>query len=684
MKRFLLCILAILPATHGTSVQNDLAGVTVRYIVDPLGDAEQTAPVSVRAQRDGDSYAVPVKDFLFSILHIDADNRHLLRVEPSNGAKTMENGEFLNVFREGKLWVSMPVLSRMKEGKERDALVYEPPGSKDPSVRVNLKYLPILKNAKYYMNIDQLAPLFGASTDYTQKGLVVKSARYWAEALLGHDRVPVQYWPQLSFIPRFGVSPVVNNELRAWVRTRRSSYLQMYSTLEGYLPLIGRDGKDLVNESEGIEEAAHLKGGEVFVHHTAYSSSEGTATVIAVLSEKRLDPDPRKHILADKSLKYSIIGLSQDLGKGGLEYRWVEAKTGEKSNQMAARLEIEQSIFEVLNGVDAGEPLKAGMRYLTFAPPTQPITKSGRTDIVVNGLYCIRRTDTLDSLSKLWEVSAVDILEFAGIDEEEFVTGALIPQIAPIAKAARGSAMQGQAWIGTVTRGTRALAGLNVTEPYVNLDKGQLVRVVGAMVDDGQQYYVTEMDKAHKGHGVSNGPWFIRASYVVRGSTQNSGGLSNGQKIVREALRYLGTPYVWGGNSLEKGIDCSHFVKQVYAAVKEPCPSAPVINQEDYGDIVHIDPSRKFFVYKNKGVTRDRLPMPIDRELTNWSNLRLGDRLIYQWRNDESSGSRHTAIFSGSLDNKPRTMVHAIGRGVSVTSVWYKGYAYTVRGNRKR
>ena len=38
-----------------------------------------------------------------------------------------------------------------------------------------------------------------------------------------------------------------------------------------------------------------------------------------------------------------------------------------------------------------------------------------------------------------------------------------------------------------------------------------------------------------------------------------------GQKLVQAAQGYLGVPYVWGGNTMS-GIDCSGFVKAVYAA----------------------------------------------------------------------------------------------------------------------
>lgn len=41
-----------------------------------------------------------------------------------------------------------------------------------------------------------------------------------------------------------------------------------------------------------------------------------------------------------------------------------------------------------------------------------------------------------------------------------------------------------------------------------------------------------------------------------------TGGSSQGQAVVAFALQWVGNPYVWGGNSLTDGIDCSHFVWQ--------------------------------------------------------------------------------------------------------------------------
>ncbi len=55
-------------------------------------------------------------------------------------------------------------------------------------------------------------------------------------------------------------------------------------------------------------------------------------------------------------------------------------------------------------------------------------------------------------------------------------------------------------------------------------------------------------------------------------SGESSGGVtsnapynaSKANSVVAEAKKYVGNPYVWGGNDLQKGIDCSGFTQQIY------------------------------------------------------------------------------------------------------------------------
>lgn len=105
-------------------------------------------------------------------------------------------------------------------------------------------------------------------------------------------------------------------------------------------------------------------------------------------------------------------------------------------------------------------------------------------------------------------------------------------------------------------------------------------------------------------------------------SPPSSGGLT-GAEVVQYALKFLGTPYVWGGYSTS-GFDCSGFTKYVYA----------------HFDIYLPHSSRMQYTY---GIAVSR------------SNLKQGDLLFFY------SPISHVAIYIG--DGK---MVHAAGTGKGV------------------
>lgn len=86
-----------------------------------------------------------------------------------------------------------------------------------------------------------------------------------------------------------------------------------------------------------------------------------------------------------------------------------------------------------------------------------------------------------------------------------------------------------------------------------------------------------------------------------------------GQDIVNYALQFVGNPYVWGGNSLTNGCDCSGFVHLVY---------------KHFGyDTVRYSMS---FLYEGVVVSRE--------------DVRPGDIVVYAMKN----GIGHVAIYAGN------------------------------------
>lgn len=96
-------------------------------------------------------------------------------------------------------------------------------------------------------------------------------------------------------------------------------------------------------------------------------------------------------------------------------------------------------------------------------------------------------------------------------------------------------------------------------------------------------------------------------------SSSTSGQSVTGQDIVNYAMQFVGNPYVWGGNSLTNGCDCSGFVHLVY---------------KHFGyNTVRYSMS---FLYEGTAVSRD--------------DVRVGDIVVYAIKN----GIGHVAIYAGN------------------------------------
>lgn len=78
--------------------------------------------------------------------------------------------------------------------------------------------------------------------------------------------------------------------------------------------------------------------------------------------------------------------------------------------------------------------------------------------------------------------------------------------------------------------------------------------------DEGASQYVGDQHPENQGN---SGGYSTNQSTYGPGQNDSTTRIQSNSEVVNYAMNYLGNPYVYGGNSLTDGIDCSHFVTQV-------------------------------------------------------------------------------------------------------------------------
>lgn len=83
---------------------------------------------------------------------------------------------------------------------------------------------------------------------------------------------------------------------------------------------------------------------------------------------------------------------------------------------------------------------------------------------------------------------------------------------------------------------------------------------------------------------------------VISMLQEETGGFAKGvdgwrKAVISAAKTALGTPYTWGGNSLQGGVDCSGLVQQAFAAAGISLPRVSY-QQANFGQRVGLDALR--------------------------------------------------------------------------------------------
>jgi hypothetical protein len=193
------------------------------------------------------------------------------------------------------------------------------------------------------------------------------------------------------------------------------------------------------------------------------------------------------------------------------------------------------------------------------------------------------------------------------------------------------------------------VATVNTTTLNVRAEAGLLSKVITS-VPIGEEFEVLDFDDEWVKIGVDQDKGYVSRQYVdltyelIKGVSveETVTGVSGIRaQIVAYAKQFVGNRYVWGGNSLTNGTDCSGFV--------------------------HL-------IYRNFGYSIARQSSSLSRNGTriNPSNVKPGDLVFY----GNGSSINHVAMYIGNGQ-----IVHAstTRTGIKISNMYYRNPITAVR-----
>ncbi len=542
-----------------------------------------------------------------------------------------------------------------------------------------------------FVDIELLCAAFGMTADINGAKISILTPGFWAKEIgIAESKVGDRLLLNLENLPEFGVSPPARTIL-GWVRPSRASFVQAYRLDDGRNdPIIGvnalGDQIEVITPGDTPRTREARADRPVRFETYNYGNSVGkVVSFVTIVASKDLgDRDPIKAINSGdlKENEWAIVGIRQRVADLPVIYENRAINPGEDVAAFSERNKNAPAIVRALNGLRQGASVPAGTKLCVMVGLSEEmISKAQRSRYEFKGLYEVQSGDTLKSLSELWSVAPEDILATNAVVPPggEPTAGDLlniiakkdgVPTTAPDVKADAQENTK-------VTGSAVTLADVNVTQTsrpdstiVGKILKNKFVEILGLV--EATKMYRIQLDDVMGFVHESN--LRIRESNVIPLADPND------DIVAREALKYVGTPYLWGGNNLNRGIDCSHYVAAIYSRIGWKVPSPPVVIQETVGEVIHCKPGQA-----RRGGRTIILPDPVRfrNATTNMRSLGSGDRIIFQRGLTDASGTRHTGLYIGRVPNSwkqrfgdiPFAFAHASSsRGVTIGSLTSRYY----------
>jgi cell wall-associated NlpC family hydrolase len=243
---------------------------------------------------------------------------------------------------------------------------------------------------------------------------------------------------------------------------------------------------------------------------------------------------------------------------------------------------------------------------------------SARTRVGMVRRYVVQRGDTLTSIARRHGTTVAALIETNGLRSDRLYPGqsmrlppAVSVESAPL--AVPGSSFSAPA----VSPGPPAGATVSAPRPLRVRRGPKSYHTTLAIAAQGTPLAVLAAEGRWALVRVPDGAegWVASEDLLERPSPPASEvAAGRGTDIVREALRYVGTPYIWGGES-SRGVDCSGFVYVVFSG---RMPQLARVSASDYF----------------------RMGTPVERP-----DLRPGDLVFFT---TYAPGPSHVGIYAGS------------------------------------
>ncbi|HVT11696.1 MAG TPA: NlpC/P60 family protein [Fimbriimonadaceae bacterium] len=552
------------------------------------------------------------------------------------------------------------------------------------------------------IDVDLLAACLGVTVDTNNRRMSLFTPNYWCAKLkIDPQRAAGRQIKEIPLLPDFGISPPARTIL-FWVRPPVKSYVQVFFLGEDApQPLLAVDNSgqpvEIPERTDDPKVREAAADDPIRAECRGYGDDIGkVATYVALILNVDIgDKDPIQAINGGEVPDdgWAVIAVRQRFDPMPVKFDTVFVKEGEEDPaKFAAHHNTRVEIVRCVNGIQPREKLKVGAPLSVI---TSVDDSAMRASLVASykivGQYEVLPGENAENLAQKW-----------GVTMDEFYAGNTMvpnggdPDPGDLINEIRKRSYTPPASPNPPTERPVPFTGIAYLKTAVDLRQSSQAGTASVGHIDGSHIVqVSEYMEAAKAYKIQYGNLmgYVDASALdLRGAHAlgpTGGSDPSSSKVATEAVKYLGTKYVWGGDGLTTGIDCSHFVAQVYQRIGWPVPPAPVVEQERIGDIVHFKPGLSRRNYREIRLPDARIA---PRGTSDISKLQPGDRIIFQHGNTDASGSRHTAIYIGRVPTYLRSrfgdiqyaFVHAsCSRGVTISGLgekYYWGiYHYTVR-----